>query len=195
MVPFSSILGLAAAALLATGTASWAAVEATGYVGFAGWELERFGTDVTILRTRQASGDHANAVGLLMSCVQSERRLRITLPITMMSRNRMTGGQLLMRIRGRTKAALIITSFAAGGEGILTLTDQAAFGAVLAALGTKEPMVRVDLLLHEQSAPFVLGRLASFHMVLSSERLDTTVFSDFAAACPPLHSGSNATQQ
>ena len=185
---------LAALSLSAGLCCQAAARETVHAIGRGGWELERFGAEATILRTRP-SGSGTEEAALLLSCAGADRRLRLTLPGMIGAEPGLaTGGLLLMRAGGAASVARVAVQGAT-----LTLTGRQVPGAVLAELRASAQGARgLDLLLHVGSGPVVLGRLTAFHLSLSSAPGDGLAFRDASAACgtdAPAAAGSAAPRR
>ena len=154
--------------------------EVTSLVGQNGWDLERFGNEATILRTRRVASNAANRGGLLLSCAGSFRRLRLTLPDGLVPESRgPTAGLLLMRSGSQTSVARVTVN-----NNILTLVDQRMIDMVLLQLRESVAASRtLSLLLNLGSNPIMLGRSTAFHLSLASAARDEPAFRDATEAC------------
>lgn len=154
--------------------------EVIALVGQNGWDLERFGTEVTILRTRRVTASDASTGGLLLSCAGADRRLRLTLPDALVAASALPrAGRLLMRAGGAASTAQVTVQ-----DNVLTLTDQRMIDMVLLRLRASAAASRtLGLLFDRGSSPIMLGRSMAFHLSFASTAGDAPAFRDAAEAC------------
>ncbi|MCJ2109404.1 hypothetical protein MKK70_29370 [Methylobacterium sp. E-041] len=152
----------------------------TALVGQNGWDLERFGTEATILRARRVTTSVASTGGLLLSCAGADRRLRLTLPGAIAATSGGSGaGRLLMRAGGAASTARVTVQ-----GGVLTLTDQRMIDMVLLELRASAGASHtLSLLLDLGSSSIMLGRSMAFHLSFASTAGDAPAFRDAAEAC------------
>ena len=162
--------------------------------GTGGWSLERFGTDVTILRATVPLTARGDRGSLILSCAASERRLALTLPPEAWTRLQGTGAtpaseaRLLFRssVPDPVTAAFVVARGALTTAQTLVLTETGpsagspvvAFVRLLLARPTE-----IDLLLHAGTGPIGLRRLTAVRLSLSSGSGDQAAFREFIGAC------------
>ena len=154
--------------------------EVIALVGQNGWDLERFGSEVTILRARRVTASDARTGGLLLSCAGADRRLRLTLPDALVAGSAgPRAGRLLMRAGGTASTARVTVQ-----DNVLTLTDQRMIDMVLFRLRASAAVSHtLGLLFDLGSSPIMLGRSTAFHLSFASTAGDAPAFRDAAEAC------------
>lgn len=184
-------MGLAASGAVA---APGAASDTVFSLGRQGWILERFGSDVTILRTRPPLADEPAAAAMLLSCAATDRRFRLTLPAPRPP-NREPGpvapavGSVLIRAFGSARSAQlsVATRLDVLDGRILAATnaERARSDDVVLAIG-RMLLARVrgfDVLYHPGSTPPGLRRSTVHRLLLATDPGDAAAFQDFVRAC------------
>ena len=185
------------APLLLTVLVALSATPCTGHdraylLGRGGWQLERFGSTVAILRTT-VSGPSAdsNALGsLVLSCEGSERRIRLALPEDIVAASDLENGRALIRLAGRPEPgrANLLASASLERRRVLLISDKEPLGGgVVVDLVRllQEAPTRLELLVAFDRGPIALNRVASYPLALSFTGGESVAFADFISACAP----------
>lgn len=186
-----------ALALAIAATLTWAAParstarDRTYVAGADGWRLERFGSDVAILRTvvSRLPDSGAGAGSLLLSCEGDERRLRLSLPEGLPELEGATVGRALVRpaVGGRSQDVVVARLSLVGGR-LLAANDTGGLGgdAVLrvARLLQARP-IGLEWLVVAGIGPVVPRRLVPIILALAFQPSEGVVLDDFVSACRP----------
>lgn len=187
-----------ATATLAT-TCPSAARDRAYLVGGEGWRLERFGSNVAILRTgvtrvQPSSASSAGAGSMLLSCEGEERRLRLTLPERLPELGDATVGRALVRAApAGADGDAVPARLVLDGER-LSVSDTGP--ARLAGSGPGDVVLRIARLLGARPAglewlvapgpgPIAPGRLVPVILVLAFAPGESVVLDDFLSSCRP----------
>jgi|GEM_PF-3935836 len=164
-------------------------------VGAGGWLLERFESDVVILRTGVTAYGSRRPGLLLLSCAGTERRLRLTLPQgRALHQNTVLEEQafrsVLIRAAGRPLPGQtpLLAGMSLEKGRILTLLEPdpgpASVVTRLAALLSARPAA-LDMLTHDGTGVIGLRQLTPYVLTLSFGAHDGMALDHFASACAP----------
>jgi hypothetical protein len=159
-------------------------------VGASGWSLERFGSDIAILRAKVTAPSPNDTPGLLLlSCEGAKRRLRLQLPAALVSAARpTTTGYALIAEPGppRLGATPLVAAFSLERGATMAVADSQApgEGAVLrlSRLLQARP-THVNLLLRFARPAAALKTSIPVHLALVFGAQDGVALDDFVSAC------------
>lgn len=162
------------------------AQDATYALGRQGWVLERFGTDVTILRTAGSPTAASQDAALLLSCEERRGRLRLTLP-GVQGPLATSSGRMLIRAydaRGSVVARLV-ARYRGPDDTTLVVVDAGRSDHPVAALGRMLGAMPAafELLVYPGNDFVRLRGLIPLRLALSAGSRDLVAFRDFTDAC------------
>lgn len=150
------------------------------------WSLERFGTDVAVLRNAPSTPSSGSA-SLFFGCAGAERRFRLTFPAPVAPAGEGRGGTASIRPAGTGRPRLSVAArFNDATAATLTLTSDAAGAgnpvSRLASLLAKEPHA-LDVLVSWGPGPVDLAHVDLLHLTLKGGAPDRGLIDQFLAAC------------
>ena len=149
------------------------------------WSLERFGTDVAVLRNAPSTPSSGGA-GLFFGCAGPERRFRLTFPAPVAPAGAGRGGTASIRPAGVGHPRLSVAARFDATTTTLNLISDVA--------GTKNPVSRLaellaeeprglDVMVYWMPGPVDLARVDLFHLEMQGGAPQRSLVDQFLAAC------------
>lgn len=159
-------------------------------VGGGGWRLERFGTDIAILRTNVIAPAPNDTPGfLLLSCEGAERRFRFQLPVSLLPSSGPTAkGYALIAAPGPPKAGVppLVSAFSLEKGMTLVIAEPSStshFAVLRLSRLLQAKPSRLDFLLRFERRDSTLRAVVPLHLALVFGAQEAIVLNDFASTC------------